>query len=173
MTKLPCRLEFNRAQKLRAQYQLKTGRYKLEEADKELSKYLSSFDKIVDYRNGKNRQPYGQVDLGGFLACEMHTRLRNIPTFLSDLTAYKVLPGCKALTGDGVPAAKVELQYGNLTSFSNLFVADCDDAHRLLKGPITEEYTRLEDGSSNLIWLTKSLKSRVEALLVFCEREKV
>ena len=59
-------------------------------ADHELSKYLSNFDKIVDCQNGKKTQPYGQEDLGGFLAFERHTRLRNIPLFLSELIAYKV-----------------------------------------------------------------------------------
>jgi hypothetical protein len=173
MTKLACKSAFDRAQKLRQRHPLCSGKYKLHEVTAALEKMLRSFDNIVDYRNGKNRQPYGQVDLGGFLACEMHTRLRNIPIFLSDLTAYKVLPGCKALTGDAVPAAKVGFQYNQLNSFSDQFVADCDDAHRLLKAPITEGYARLEDGSSDLIWLTKSLKSQVEMLLDFYEREKV
>ena len=121
MTSTPCVLAFDKKQKERKQYPLRSGKYKLDEVGQTLDKILRGFDNIVDYRNGKNRQPYGQVDLGGFLACEMHTRLRNVPTMLSEILGEKVLPGVAALTGDGFPAPDVAREVQRLKCFTRQF----------------------------------------------------
>ena len=121
MTKLACKSAFDRAQKLRQRHPLYSGKYKLHEVTAALEKVLRSFDNIVDYRNSKNRQPYGQVDLGGFLASEMHTRLRNVPTMLSEILGEKVLPGVAALTGDGFPAPDVAREVQRLKCFTRQF----------------------------------------------------
>ena len=49
------------------------------------------------------------------------------------------------------------------------FIPECDAAHQDLKAPITQEYERLNDGSSELIWLTRKLMSRVNVFLVMYE----
>ena len=171
MTKLACKSAFDRAQKLRQRHPLWSGKYKLHEVTAALEKVLRSFDNIVDYRKGKNRQPYGQVDLGGFLACEMHTRLRNIPRMLADFLGYDIQPSVAALVGDGLSTTIVTQEIQKINAFTSQFLSDCDAAHLLLKGPISAEYARLEDGSSDLVWLTQRLKAQVEMLLDLCDRE--
>ena len=171
MTSTPCVLAFDTKQKERKQYPLRSGKYKLDEAGQTLDKILRGFDNIVDYRNGKNRQPYGQVDLGGFLACEMHTRLRNIPRMLAELLGHDIQPSMALLAGDGVPTSIVTQQVQKLNAFTSQFLSDCDAAYLLLKGPISAEYARLKDGSSDLVCLTQRLKAQVEILLDLCNRE--
>ena len=171
MTSTPCALAFDRKQKERKQYPLRSGKYKLDEVGQTFDKILRGFDNIVDYRNGKNRQPYGQVDLGGFLACEMHTRLRNIPLMLADFLGCDIQPSVAALVGDGLSTSIVTQEIQKINAFTSQFLSDCDAAHLLLKGPISAEYARLEDGSSDLVWLTQRLKTQVEILLDLCDRE--
>jgi hypothetical protein len=173
MTSTPCALAFGGKQKERKQFPLRSGKYKLDEVYRALKEMLHAFDKIVEYRKGKNRQPYGQVDLGGFLAFEMDTWLRDVPITLSGFLGYKVLPGVGALAGDGVPTSIVTQQVQKLDAFTSQFLSDCDAAHVLLEGPISAEYARLEDGSSDLVWLTQKLKAQVEILLDLCDRETV
>jgi hypothetical protein len=173
MTSTPCVLAFDTKQKERKQYPLRSGKYKLDEVGRTLDKILRGFDNIVDYRNGKNRQPYGQVDLGGFQACEMHTRLRNIPRMLAELLGYDIQPSGAALAGDCVSAPIVTREVQKLNAFTGQFLSDCDAAHVLLEGPISAEYARLKDGSSDLVWLTQRLKAQVEILLDLCDRETV
>ena len=78
-----------------------------------------------------------------------------------------------ALVGDGLSAPIVTQQLQKLNAFASQFLSDCDTAHVLLEGPISAEYARLEDGRSDLVWLTQRLKARVETLLVLCDRETV
>ena len=82
-----------------------------------------------------------------------------------------MLPGVAALVGDGLSTSIVTQEIQKLNAFTSKFLSDCDAAHLLLKGPASAEYARLEDGSSNLVWLTQRLKAQVEILLDLCDRE--
>ena len=77
------------------------------------------------------------------------------------------------LAGDGAPTSIVTQQIQKLNAFTSQFLSDCDAAHVLLEGPISAEYARLKDGSSDLVWLTQRLKAQVEILLDLCDRETV
>ena len=72
---------------------------------------------------------------------------------LAELTAYKVLPGLKALTGYGVSIQAMNEQLVYFEKFIEDFIPACDTTYRDLKAPITQEYGRLTNGSSELIWL--------------------
>ena len=76
-----------------------------------------------------------------------------------------------ALVGDGLSTSIVTQEIQKLNAFTSQFLSDCDAAHLLLKGPISAEYARLEDGSSDLVWLTQRLKAQVEMLWDLCDRE--
>ena len=90
---------------------------------------------------------------------------------LADFLGYDIQPSVAALVGDGLSAPIVTQQLQKLNAFASQFLSDCDAAHLLLKGPISAEYARLEDGSSDLVWLTQRLKAQVEMLLDLCDRE--
>ena len=165
MNKAPCHKAYVNYQRIRALCPLDRGAYKLKEAHSSLEKILRGFDNIVAYRKSKTKAAYGEVDLGGFLARESPTRLRKTPVMLAKLTAYKVLPGLKALTGDGVSIQAMNEQLVCFEKFIEDFIPECDAAYRDLKAPITQEYERLNDGSSELIWLTRKLMSRVNVFL--------
>ena len=171
MTSTPCVLAFDKKQKERKRYPLRSGKYKLDEVGQTLDKILRGFDNIVEYRNGEHGLFYEKSDLGGFLAFEMDTWLRDVPTTLSGFLGYKLLPGVAALVGDGLSTSIVTQEVQKLNAFTSQFLSDCDAAHLLLKGPASAEYARLEDGSSNLVWLTQRLKAQVEILLDLCDRE--
>jgi len=171
MTSTPCVLAFDKKQKERKQYPLRSGKYKLDEVGQTLDKILRGFDNIVEYRNGEHGLFYEKSDLGGFLAFEMHTRLRNIPRMLAELLGHDIQPSMALLAGDGVPTSIVTQQVQKLNAFTSQFLSDCDAAHVLLEEPISAEYARLEDGSSDLVWLTQRLKAQVEILLDLCQRE--
>ena len=173
ITPTPCVLAFDKKQKERKQFPLRSGKHKFVEIDIVLNRMLRDFDKIVEYRNGKNRQSYGHFTKSFFQAGETHTWLRDVPTTLSGFLGYKVFPGVAALVGDGLSTSIVTQQVQNLDAFTGQFLSDYDAAHVLLEGPISAEYTRLEDGSSDLVWLTQRLKARVEILLDLCDRETV
>jgi len=171
MTSTPCVLAFDTKQKERKQFPLRSGKYKLDEVHRALKEMLHAFDKIVEYRNGEHGLFYEKSDLGGFLALEMDTWLRDVPTTLSGFLGYKVLPGVAALVGDGLSTSIVTQEVQKLNAFTSQFLSDCDAAHVLLEEPISAEYARLEDGSSDLVWLTQRLKAQVEIFLDLCDRE--
>jgi len=72
---------------------------------------------------------------------------------LAELTAYKVLPGLKALTSYGVSIQAMNEQLVHFEKFIEDFIPACDATYRDLKAPITQECGRLTNGSSELIWL--------------------
>ena len=92
---------------------------------------------------------------------------------LADFLGYDIQPSVAALVGDGLSTSIVTQEVRKLNAFTSQFLSDCDTAHVLLEGPISAEYARLEDGRSDLVWLTQRLKARVETLLVLCDRETV
>ena len=61
MTSTPCALAFDRKQKERKQYPLRSGKYKLDEVGQTFDKILRGFDNIVDYRNGKIGSPMDKL----------------------------------------------------------------------------------------------------------------
>ena len=107
MTSTPCVLAFDKKQKERKQYPLRSGKYKLDEVGQTLDKILRGFDNIVEYRNGEHGLFYEKSDLGGFLAFEMHTRLRNIPRMLAELLGHDIQPSMALLAGDGDEVANI------------------------------------------------------------------
>ena len=159
MTSTPCVLAFDTKQKERKQFPLRSGKYKLDEVHRALKEMLHAFDKIVEYRNGKNRQSYGHFTTSFFQADEINTWLRDVPTTLSGFLGYKLLPGVATLVGDGLSTSIVTQQIQKLNAFTGQFLSDCDAAHVLLEEPISAEYARLKDGSSDLVWLTQRLKA--------------
>ena len=173
MTSTPCVLALDKKQKERKQFPLRSDKHKFVEVDIVLNRMLRNFDKIVEYRNGKNRQSYGHFTTSFFQADEIHTWLRDVPTTLSGFLGYKVLPGVAALVGDGLSTSIVTQEIQKLNAFTSKFLSDCDAAHVLLEEPISAEYARLKDGSSDLVWLTQRLKAQVEILLDLCDRETV
>ena len=92
---------------------------------------------------------------------------------LAELLGYDIQPSGAALAGDCVSAPIVTREVQKLNAFTGQFLSDCDAAHVLLEGPISAEYARLKDGSSDLVWLTQRLKAQVEILLDLCDRETV
>ena len=92
---------------------------------------------------------------------------------LADFLGYDIQPSVAPLVGDGLSTSIVTQEIQKINAFTSQFLSDCDAAHLLLKGPISAEYARLEDGRSDLVWLTQRLKARVETLLVLCDRETV
>ena len=166
---LPCRVAFDRQQTARRNYPLYRGKYKLRETYEFLDKMLCSFDNIVDYQHREPRPTYQDEDLGGFLAWETADRLRNIPTMLAEEAGYNVQSGLLALTGDGVPQGLVDTQARLLQPFLDQFIAECDEMHDRLKGPLQDEYDKLAAGESELVWLVRNLFRQVEDILALCE----
>ena len=59
---------------------------------------------------------------------------------LAELTAYKALPGLKALTGYGVSIQAMNEQLVYFEKFIEYFIPACYATYRELKAPITQEY---------------------------------
>ena len=161
----PCQRAFQSSSQQRALYPLRSGRYKLREAHAYLLKMSGGFKEIVRFRAIKPKPKYLDVDLGGFLAWETPSRLRKTPMLLVEIAAYYVLPGLKALTGDGVAQTEIDEEVHYFELFLDRFIERCDTVVSDLRGPISKEYARLEDGSSELIWLTKSLEREAKHFL--------
>ncbi len=165
----PCREAYERQKMARQNYPLYKGKYKLREAHAALDKMLYSFDNIVDYQHRVPKPVYENEELGGFLAWETPDRMRQIPIILSKMAGYKIQPGLKALTGDGVPQGLVDTQARLLQPFIDQFIAECDQMHDRLKGPLQDEYDKLAAGESELVWLARNLFRQVEDILALCE----
>ena len=58
---------------------------------------------------------------------------------LAELTAYKALPGLKALTGYGVSIQAMNEQLVYFEKFIEDFIPACDATYRDLKAPITQD----------------------------------
>ena len=63
----------------------------------------------------------------------------------------------------------MDIQARLLQPFIDQFIAECDEMHDRLKGPLQDEYDKLAAGESELVWLARNLFRQVEDILALCE----
>ena len=94
---------------------------------------------------------------------------------LRDVTAKNIAPNSQPLSDGGVSGLRLHPTKEKGRGLWKLrFISPSTGKRReLLEEPISAEYARLKDGSSDLVWLTQRLKAQVEILLDLCDRETV
>jgi hypothetical protein len=94
----------------RKKYPLRSGEYKLKEALYMLRMYIKELKRIADYKQARNtlaRKAKGHA-LQRCTPEDMDKWLKELPQHIAHTLSYYVIPATSALTGDGVPEAKVE-----------------------------------------------------------------
>lgn len=145
-----CYDAFNAGRTLRAESPLREGRYKLNEAMRDIECWLTLIGTITEHlRSGIGFGAYECI--GPCMAYERATYLKSIPTRLAHLIGHKILPGLAALEGDGVHKAEVQRLLSRAETYAQRLLADCEAARLRLKGGIKHEYIAMRRGESGLL----------------------
>lgn len=145
----PCRDAFDAAEAFRRSMPLPSGRYKIDEALDEIHVIRETVHRIADsvcrprdYRPGQG--------LGKCVTDDRALWLKGLPMILADLIGRKILPGIKALSGDGVPPDVVAHETREARKRAEILLTRCEAFHARLKAGIKPEYDALKRGESEI-----------------------
>ena len=150
----PCRDAFVAAGERRKLRPLSSGRYKLEDALRELEGIQKTLDAIARHLRVRRRGSR-DVPLGGCTSYDMALYLKRLPLALANMLGHDILPGISALAGDDVPPAIVTQLATEATSDADDILARCEEAHARLRSGIKQEYDALRRGTSDLVELLR------------------
>ena len=137
MAQLTCHHVYEHAQKRRTKYPLKSGDYKLQEANRSLKRVVATLE-----RRGRALDPFvmGKTPKLQPLCMDHEFRswARNVPTLIADELGYKGVPSIEALTGDGFSPDAVKNILANIQPSLTKLIDDCDALRRSLpRGYVT------------------------------------
>ena len=136
MTKLTCHDAYIDAQQRRTQYPLKSGMYKLEEANHLLKRIVATLE-----RRGRALCPPVASTPTPLPLCvdhEFRSWTRSVLSLIADEQGYNVVAGLAALTGDGFSPREVEKLRADTQPRLNDLIEACDALRRSLpRGYVT------------------------------------
>jgi hypothetical protein len=144
MTKSSCLQSFDEGKAQRASYPLHQGRYKLEERERRFVFNKETLRMVRDFVRGRSSCLY----LGGCMASDKHTWLKNLPLDIAFYLGYDLLPGLLALKKDG--ALCVDREYPAIEQDCLQLVARCEQVRNAIKKDIKVEYRQMKQGGSLL-----------------------
>lgn len=144
MTKSNCLQSFDEGKAQRASYPLHQGRYKLEERERRFVFNKETLRMVRDFVRGRSSCLY----LGGCMASDKHTWLKNLPLDIAFYLGYDLLPGLLALKKDG--ALCVDREYPAIEQDCLQLVARCEQVRNAIKKDIKVEYRQMKQGGSLL-----------------------
>ena len=143
----PCRAAFDASRASRNNHPLCSGRYKLEEAQRELQKMQKTVASIADGVSGRAKHRPGQM-LGSCTTDDKATFLKGLPKAIASSLGGTILPGIAALDGDGVSKATVQSLTTSAKRDVQALLEACDMVHSILKARIQREYDAMRHGDS-------------------------
>lgn len=143
----PCRAAFDASRALRREHPLRAGRYKLEEAHRDLLRMRKTVVLIADGITGRSKHMVGQ-SLGSCTTDDKAHFLKGLPKAVASLLGGQILPGIVALEGDGVSKATVRDLTTSADRTALALLEECDMVHSILAGGIQREYDAMRRGSS-------------------------
>lgn len=143
----PCRAAFDASWALRREHLLRSGRYKLEEAHRDLLRMRKTVVSIADGITGRAKHKVGQ-SLGYCTNDDKAYFLKRLPKTVASSLGGTILPGIAALEGDGVSKATVRDLTTSADRTALALLEECDMVHSILAGGIQREYDAMRRGSS-------------------------
>lgn len=171
-TARPCRAAFDQARALRSQHPLPFGRYKLEEALRQLRKYADTAEAIRRLITGMDRAKADDL-IGECVASERATWLKRLPAAIADLLGHNVVPAVEALDGDRLPRARIEALIDDTQRVVDRLVARCEDVHAQIQPSIEQEYAAMRSGRSLVAALVADAIALVEDQLALADRYRL
>jgi hypothetical protein len=144
MTKTSCYSAFGEGKAQRVTYPLHQGRYKLEEREGRFIAAKETLCMVREFVSGRSRCLY----LGGCMASDKHTWLKNLPLDIAFYLGYDLLPGLLALKKEGVLC--VDRDYSALEQDCLQLVDRCEQVRNAIKKDIKVEYRQMKQGGSLL-----------------------
>jgi len=173
-SKLPCHDAFGAAKAERNKYPLKSGVYKLDEAQRAISRMYESMEAIGDYLNKPGNYRPG-APLGP--CCTTDDKgvwIKGLPKQVAELLGYCILPAIAALKGDGIAETDVNGELASAKANAKQLLIDCETQHKRLKSGIQNEYRAMKSGYSDVYGLLFDAKgiARRALELVDCVEER-
>ncbi|WP_394730008.1 hypothetical protein [Altererythrobacter sp. GH1-8] len=144
-------------------HRVKEGRYNLDYE-------RGVLDDITNYLSTPQRQRHRGM-LSSCVPEDMHVRLRTVPQNIVYELGYNVIPATQALTLHGVPKVEIVGFLFSIKPNVQQVRRDCERARQMLKGPISQEYQRLKNGSSILPQLCADASVIGDACCNFCSTQ--
>ena len=144
MTKSSCLQSFDEGKAQRASYPLQQGRYKLEERERRFVFNKETLRMVRDFVRRRSSCLY----LGGCMASDKHTWLKNLPLDVAFSLGYDLLPGLLALKKEG--ALCVDRDYPSIEQACLTLVDRCEQVRNTIKKDIKVEYRHMKHGCSLL-----------------------
>jgi hypothetical protein len=142
MTKSSCYSAFGEGKAQRVTYPLHQGRYKLEEREGRFIAAKETLRMVREFVSGRSRCLY----LGGCMASDKHTWLKNLPLDIAFSLGYDLLPGLLALKKEG--ALCVDREYPAIEQDCLQLVARCEQVRNAIRKNIKVEYRQMKQGDS-------------------------
>jgi len=144
MTKSSCLQSFNQGKAQRLTYPLHQGHYKLEERESRFVFNKETLRMVRDFLRGRSSCLY----LGGCMASDKHTWIKNLPLDIAFSLGYDLLPGLLALKKEG--ALCVDRDYPAIEQGCLTLVDRCEQIRNAIKKDIKVEYRLMKQGGSLL-----------------------
>lgn len=144
MTKSSCLQSFNDGKSQRVSYPLHQGRYKLDERERRFVFTKATLRMVRDFVRGRSSCEY----LGGCMASDKHTWLKNLPLDIAFSFGYDLLPGLLALKKEG--ALCVDRDYPAIEQDCLELVDRCEQVRKAIKKDINLEFRQMKHGGSLL-----------------------
>ena len=141
-----CFEAYEAAEITRNRHPLSNGEYKLRECSDRLGSTLEELSRIQDLVSGRG-------DKWSLMHCtseDKHLWLKGVPAAVAWRLGYEVIPGLRALTGDGVPEAVIDATFPNVEHKVANLMLQLESTHRLIRKNIGIEYRRMRSDDSLL-----------------------
>lgn len=161
MARNRCRKLFEMMQKKRLDIPLNSGIYKIRES----SDAIKSWNESIDVLIGCKAKRKGPPVLNHCAADDYPHWLKSIPRAISERFGYDILPGMRALTGDGLSAGDIDNLIGTYADKIDHLIEECERVDGLLCRNIRHEYLQWALGRSELKDLINLSSTIAEGIL--------
>jgi len=155
MAQKTCQDVFHKACIARVRHPLPFGDYKLRECYRRLQQTGLELDKIQKLVSGRG----SKWSLMHCTSEDKHIWLKALPDVIAWRLGYEVLPGLKALSGNGIPQAEIDLAYPTIERETLELLPRLDFIRRLVKRDIGKEYQQMRLGTPLLRPLVEEAES--------------
>ena len=162
----PCRDAFNAAQNRRTRVPLRSGKYKLGEAMRELNRMGDTVEAIAHrLQSPKGFRP--NEPIGGCTSYDKDAYVLAVPMNIAENLGYDMFPGVEALGGDGWPSEMVKHAVELAHSEVRHVLAQCERVHAKLRKNLAGEYADMAQGQSELLQLIRDAEKVGKGALQF------
>jgi hypothetical protein len=141
-----CHESFHQGQVLRLQHPLRNGHYKLVECQNRLQSCLDEVGRIRAFV----RKEASKWSLRHCTADDKHIWLKDLPSNVAHRLSYEVLPGLRALVGDGADQREIDIAYPHFEKAAHVLVNRLESVRVSISKCIVVEYWHMKQGGSLL-----------------------